>query len=880
MAAGTGRSDHPRGARHRRAADLLAIPPIVSMDELGEALDSGHPVLEDTEHGDWKAVVAPWGARTGVLYSEAGTAGEVGTAPDTRPGLESEAGSRRGAGAAASHAERVSSRTVALDRLRGLELVDLAVTALSLARTEDSSRRRLEDLFEVSGSEEDSCTSEQGVTLSDGYEAFGTHAEYLLTTEHEATVSALLSTRTGTARKRVGQAVTAFVGMPLTLRTLVEGHLRFNRWEAIVRRIESLSLAHLRALDVFIVGMDARYSLGQFTRRVCRFLADLVEKPVLAARIRSQRTAWVEDLPDGESIGSIRGPTPLVHAWFQQGYALSTAALKRQFAHVDVTPIDKQVVRTDDRTDAAESTPAPAPGSNTPMTSVDDLPPLDALTVDDERQIRQMMFDVITAATPRTETVLEDVDEDAGTTTRHRVGLAFSDEASVLRKQASVVVTVPMTTLMGVDDRPGTIAGSPVPADIARMVASNSTVWYRMLTDPVTGRVLDEPARTYEPDRATRIAVRGKWQTCTAPGCSRPALECEIDHGTPFNHHQPEFGGRTEPANLHPLCKRHHQAKTEGRLRMRRVTADEIEWVMPIGTTCTTVAPFVDDGGILSAACAPEDSPKRADARRTVRERVVTDPMTGAAAADAVLAGAWQEFTAESARRERRDQELAAQRAEQRAALAAEWQRVTAWPEAERVRLGEWEAHLRRRSLDVARRDERVSRDERLVALSLAEEERTRRDPQTQRSRAAGLTRNGPHISLHTIIPMSMEVFEHGRGVTSSLHSPLFGSRAARAAQRREIEEFTTACAQSPGGLPPGASLLEDRLAQALHDCLAERVPDVELAFGRLPSAGEASLRSARLRQRLSSLRRPAAAPPHTRPLQGRTVWDDDPPPF
>ena len=181
-----------------------------------------------------------------------------------------------------------------------MELVDLATTALSLARAEESSRQRMENLFEDCESDEDDCTSEQYAQLAESYEAFGAHAEYLLATEHEATLSARLNTRTGTARKRVGQAITAYVGVPLTLSAILEGRLRFNRWEAIVRRIESLSLPHLRALDVFIVGLDPRYSLGQFTRRVCRFLADLVDKPVLAAKVRSRRTAWVEDLPDGE----------------------------------------------------------------------------------------------------------------------------------------------------------------------------------------------------------------------------------------------------------------------------------------------------------------------------------------------------------------------------------------------------------------------------------------------------------------------------------------------------------------------------------------------------------------------------------------------------
>lgn len=771
----------------------------------------------------------------------------------------------------------------------------------------------MEDLFEDCESDEDECTSEQQAPLSETYAAFGTHAEYLLTTEHETALTARMSTRNGTARRLIGQAITAYVGMPLMMRTILEGRLRFNRWEAIVRRIESLSLPHLRALDLFIEGLDARYSLGQFTRRVCRFLADLVEKPVLAAKVRSQRTTWVDDLPDGESIGCIRGPTPLVHAWFQEGYALSAAALKRQFTNVDVTPIDKTVLRKgstegadapDPHATATANANANAnadPDSNSasvleshaPMTASDDLPPLETLTVNDERQIRQMMFDVITGATPRTETVLEEVDEENGTTTRYRVGIAFSDEASVLRKHASVVVTVPMTTLMGLEDRPGTIAGVPVPADMARMVASSSTVWYRMLTDPTTGRVLDDTALKYEPDRATRIAVRGKWQTCTAPGCSRPALECEIDHGIPFNHHQPERGGRTEPANLHPLCKRHHQAKTEGRLRMRRITADEIEWIMPIGTTGTTVAPSVDDGGILSAACAVEDSPERAHARRTVRERVVADPLTGATAADAVLAGAWQELQAEEAMRERRYAEQSAQRSVQREALEAEWRRVKAWPEAERVRLEEWEARLGRQSLDAARRDERVTRDERLAATMLADVERRRQEPKVLRPPTVSTKFGGPSVALQTIIPMTTTVFEHEHGVTSSLHSPLFDSRGKREAKRDKLEELAATYDEvllpgenavrgrrSTGKLPRSASVITDRFATELHDRLADRVPDVVLAFGPVPTVEKTPPWREDLRRKVASLRGSHAEAPSLPPAHSLEAYGDDPPPF
>jgi len=54
--------------------------------------------------------------------------------------------------------------------------------------------------------------------------------------------------------------------------------------------------------------------------------------------------------------------------------------------------------------------------------------------------------------------------------------------------------------------------------------------------------------------------------TCTFPGCRQPATRCEIDHRIPYDHHRPPGGHdrQTCEANLHALCKHHHQAKTDG----------------------------------------------------------------------------------------------------------------------------------------------------------------------------------------------------------------------------------------------------------------------------------------------------------------------------
>jgi hypothetical protein len=61
----------------------------------------------------------------------------------------------------------------------------------------------------------------------------------------------------------------------------------------------------------------------------------------------------------------------------------------------------------------------------------------------------------------------------------------------------------------------------------------------------------------YRPSTKLARFVRNRDQTCTFPGCSRPAQRCDIDHTTP---HGP--GGLTHPGNLKCLCRKHHLLKT------------------------------------------------------------------------------------------------------------------------------------------------------------------------------------------------------------------------------------------------------------------------------------------------------------------------------
>ncbi|MGV8968491.1 MAG: DUF222 domain-containing protein [Cellulomonas sp.] len=129
-----------------------------------------------------------------------------------------------------------------------------------------------------------------------------------------------------------------------------------------------------------------------------------------------------------------------------------------------------------------------------------------------------------------------------------------------------VDVTVSLATLLGLDDNPGQLAGyGPITAQTARRLATAGT-WRRLVTDPVTGTVLDVGTTRYRPPPDLAQLVRARDTRCLSPICSIPAHQCDLDHREPF--HPDGTGGPTSAANLGCLCRRDHLLKTHARWRL------------------------------------------------------------------------------------------------------------------------------------------------------------------------------------------------------------------------------------------------------------------------------------------------------------------------
>jgi hypothetical protein len=151
----------------------------------------------------------------------------------------------------------------------------------------------------------------------------------------------------------------------------------------------------------------------------------------------------------------------------------------------------------------------------------------------------------------------------------------------------TVAVTVPVLTLLGHSDQPGTLEGyGPIDPDTARRLAGHAPSFQRILTHPITGTLLDIDRRSYRPpaDLKRWLAIRD--QHCTFPGCGRPTTHCDLDHRTAWHH-----GGTTTATNLAHLCRHHHRLKHESHWQVSADPTGATTWTTPTGHRHTTDPP-------------------------------------------------------------------------------------------------------------------------------------------------------------------------------------------------------------------------------------------------------------------------------------------------
>jgi len=187
-------------------------------------------------------------------------------------------------------------------------------------------------------------------------------------------------------------------------------------------------------------------------------------------------------------------------------------------------------------------------------------------------------------------------------------------------EHVDVVVNVVMDleTLRGEVDNAALVDGTPLPAGLAREMVEGASWWRRLVSDPVTGHLLDYGRRTYLPEPLRRYVLARDAQ-CRRPGCTNRAMSrLQMDHATPF----PD--GPSDSANCGALCVRCHQLKTAGHADIEDSRPDgSMTWATAFGQRVHVPPrpvleprhplrpPVVDDGSDVSphSGDAPPDPP-------------------------------------------------------------------------------------------------------------------------------------------------------------------------------------------------------------------------------------------------------------------------------
>ncbi len=177
--------------------------------------------------------------------------------------------------------------------------------------------------------------------------------------------------------------------------------------------------------------------------------------------------------------------------------------------------------------------------------------------------------------------------------------------------QALPVVMIPVLSLLGLTNEPAWMEGAgPISMEIAKRMTESAPSMYRLLVDPISNKPREAAMDSYRITKSMRTMLRIRDEYCQFPGCNAKASTSEMDHMKAFS-----TGGKSTPANLEHLCKRHHRMKhfkddknrygqyrsinepERHSLRLRgwtpyRETDGRISWTSPSGRYCPPETEF------------------------------------------------------------------------------------------------------------------------------------------------------------------------------------------------------------------------------------------------------------------------------------------------
>jgi hypothetical protein len=170
-------------------------------------------------------------------------------------------------------------------------------------------------------------------------------------------------------------------------------------------------------------------------------------------------------------------------------------------------------------------------------------------------------------------------DERSLSALRHDVLLDLILGKGDARVSVTAYLHVPAISLAGVGDDPGILSGyGPVTRQACQELAAGDATWRRVFTDPISGVVKDMDRRTYRPSATLAEFVAVRDGTCVAPGCTRSAHACQVDHTVRWAD-----GGCTVEGNLDALCWPDHRLKEACGWVLTQPQPGRYLWTSPVG---------------------------------------------------------------------------------------------------------------------------------------------------------------------------------------------------------------------------------------------------------------------------------------------------------
>jgi hypothetical protein len=147
--------------------------------------------------------------------------------------------------------------------------------------------------------------------------------------------------------------------------------------------------------------------------------------------------------------------------------------------------------------------------------------------------------------------------------------LLLGKETGAPQGEVRVYLTMPITSLMGMTDDPGILAGyGPIPARIAREIAA--------------GGCGSASSPTPSPGWPKRSATPTSLQPDNGNSSPPATHRCDVDHCCSFD------GTNTTVRNLRPKCRHHHRMKHESNWRCENLEDGRHVWTTPAGRVYET----------------------------------------------------------------------------------------------------------------------------------------------------------------------------------------------------------------------------------------------------------------------------------------------------